>query len=125
MRINLPGRPVFVLRLVDQRYFGLRLGAEGIGRVHLLLRCRWKKKKNNQQSDRKFKEKSFVDEIGDITLKTFKTSDGDSPLKQSFLLLLQTRQEQTNMMRLRASRLAAVIAEVTGIGAEENISKLG
>ena len=46
-------------------------------------------------------------------------------MKQSFLLLLQTRQEQTNMMRLRASRLAAVIAEVTGIGAEENISKLG
>ena len=40
------------------------------------------------------------------------------PLKQSFLLLLQRRQVQTNMMRLRASRLAAVMAELSGIGAE-------
>ena len=40
------------------------------------------------------------------------------PLKQSFLLLLQRRQVQTNMIRLRASRLAAVMAEVSGIGAE-------
>ena len=40
------------------------------------------------------------------------------PLKQSFLLLLQRRQVQTSMIRLRASRLAAVMAELSGIGAE-------
>ena len=40
------------------------------------------------------------------------------PLKQSFPLLLQRRQVQTSMMRLRASRLAAVMAELSGIGAE-------
>ena len=40
------------------------------------------------------------------------------PSKQSFLLALQTRQEQTSMMRLRASTLAPVMAEVRGTGAE-------
>ena len=38
-------------------------------------------------------------------------------MKQSFLLLLQRRQVQTSMIRLRASRLAAVMAELSGIGA--------
>ena len=41
-----------------------------------------------------------------------------SPSKQSFLLALQTRQEHTSMMRLRASTLAPVMAEVRGTGAE-------
>ena len=40
------------------------------------------------------------------------------PAKQIFLLALQTRQEQTNMIRLRASTEAAVMAEVRGTGAE-------
>jgi len=39
-------------------------------------------------------------------------------LKQSFLLLLQRMQVQTNMMRLSAKMLAAVMAEVSGMGAE-------
>ena len=39
-------------------------------------------------------------------------------MKQSLPLLLQRRQVQTSMIRLRASRLAAVMAEVSGIGAE-------
>ena len=41
-----------------------------------------------------------------------------SPSKQSFLLALQTRQEHTSMIRLRASTQAAVMAEVRGTGAE-------
>ena len=40
-----------------------------------------------------------------------------SPLKQSFLLALQTRQEHTSMMRLSASTLAPVMAELRGTGA--------
>ena len=40
------------------------------------------------------------------------------PLKQSFLLVLQTRQVQTSRIKLTASRLAPVMAEVRGTGAE-------
>ena len=40
------------------------------------------------------------------------------PLKQSFLLVLQTRQVQTRRIKLTASRLAPVMAEVRGTGAE-------
>ena len=39
-------------------------------------------------------------------------------MKHSFLLLLQTKQVHTIMIRLSARRLAAVIAEVRGTGAE-------
>ena len=40
------------------------------------------------------------------------------PLKQSFLLVLQTIQVHTIIIRVSASTLAAVIAEVRGMGAE-------
>ena len=43
------------------------------------------------------------------------------PSKHSFLLALQTRQEQTSMMRLRANTLAPVMAEVRGTGAKTEI----
>ena len=45
------------------------------------------------------------------------------PSKHSFLLALQTRQEHTSMMRLRASTLAPVMAEVRGTGAETEIMR--
>ena len=40
------------------------------------------------------------------------------PLKQSFLLFLQTIQVHTSIIRARARTLAAVMAEVRGMGAE-------
>ena len=46
------------------------------------------------------------------------------PSKQSFLLALQTRQEQTSMMRLRANTLAPVMAEVRGTGAKTRYHEL-